>query len=159
MGTLEINSLTAEVLYDSGASHSFLSEVFAQRHNIPFQSMPTPFVVKTPGSRWQTRWVAPEVNVTVGTLSFPFSMISLKTDGIDAIMGMDWLSKYKAKLDCAARTIQLTQTDGNSILSYCVGSSAILPQSPEILLYFMEGVEDLPPREMHEVDEIGRAHV
>ena len=115
MGTLRINSFHAEVLYDSGASHSFISVEFARRHNIPFQSMPTPFVVKTPGSRWQTSWVTPEVNITVGTLSFPFSMISLKTDGIDAIMGMDWLSKYKAKLDCAARTIQLTDATGDSI--------------------------------------------
>ena len=118
MGTLKINSFTAEVLYDSGASHSFMSEVFARRHNITFQSISTPFVVKTPGSRWQTSWVPSEFNITVGTLSFPFSMISLKTDGIDAIMGMDWLSKYKAKLDCAARTIQLTDATGDSILSY-----------------------------------------
>ena len=89
MGRLEINSFTAEVLYDSGASHSFMSEVFARRHNIQFEIMPTPYVVKTPGSCWQTKWITPEVNITVGTLSCPFSMISLKTDDINAIMGMD----------------------------------------------------------------------
>ena len=55
VGTLEINSFTAEVLYDSGASHSFMSELFAREHNILFEIMPTPYVVKTTGSCWQTK--------------------------------------------------------------------------------------------------------
>ena len=29
---------------------------------------------------------------------------------IDLILGMDWLSKHKAQLDCAAREIQLTHS-------------------------------------------------
>ena len=83
----------------------------------------------------------------VGSLSLPFSLISLKTYSIDAILGMDWLAKYKAKLDCAARTIEITQTNGDTIKCYCVGSmppSANIPHSPEISLYFMEGMEELP---------------
>jgi hypothetical protein len=32
MGTLPVNSVTASVLFDSGASHSFVSQQFAQLH-------------------------------------------------------------------------------------------------------------------------------
>src|SRR3954465_5827318 len=35
MGTLLVNSVPATVLFDSGASHSFMSEAFALSHNFP----------------------------------------------------------------------------------------------------------------------------
>ena len=69
VGTLKINFFTAEVLYDSGASYSFISVEFAKRHSIPFEIMPTSYVVNTPGSCWQTKWITLEVNITIGTLS------------------------------------------------------------------------------------------
>ena len=93
----------------------------------------------------------------VGHLSLPFSLISLKTDGIDAILGMDWLSKYKAKLDCAARTIELTQPNGESLICHCVRSKSPydeISNSPEIRLCFLEGMEELPTLEMHELDVV-----
>ena len=70
MGTLRINVFHVDVLYDSGASHSFISVEFAKKQSIPFEIMPTPYVVKTLGSCWQTKWITPEVNITIGTLSF-----------------------------------------------------------------------------------------
>ena len=47
----ESMTFPAEVLFDSGASHSFISIDFAHRHNIPFENMHTPMVVNTPGSQ------------------------------------------------------------------------------------------------------------
>ena len=35
---------------------------------------------------------------------------------VDLILGMDWLSKHKAKLDCAAREIQLTHSSEDVII-------------------------------------------
>ena len=70
---------------------------------------------------------------------------------------MDWLVEFQAKLDCAARTLELTRADGDIVIYYAVGSmppDTILPQSPEISLYLMEGMEDLPPPEMHELDVV-----
>src|SRR3954468_10753236 len=37
LGTLPVNSKPASVLFDSGASHSFLSEKFALLHDISFE--------------------------------------------------------------------------------------------------------------------------
>ena len=105
MGTLQINAYPASVLFDSGASHSFISISFAHNHQIPFENMDSPLVVKTPGSRWQTKWVTSEVQISIGSIPFPFQLIALKSDGLDVILGMDWLVKYQANLDCAAKTM------------------------------------------------------
>ena len=70
---------------------------------------------------------------------------------------MDWLAKYKAKLACAARTIELTQPNGDNIICCCVGSkspSENISLSPEISLFFLEGPEDPPPPEMQELDVV-----
>jgi hypothetical protein len=34
-GMFLINSIPASVLFDSGASHSFITELFVEKHNIP----------------------------------------------------------------------------------------------------------------------------
>jgi hypothetical protein len=35
----------------------------------------------------------------------------LETNGIDVILGMDWLSKHKVLIDCAKKSVQLTTPD------------------------------------------------
>ena len=108
MGNLQINTFPAKVLFDSGASHSFISIEFARRHNIQFENMHTPTVVNTPGSVWQTKWITPELQIMSGSLPCPFQLISLQSDRLDAILGMDWLKKYHAKIDCELNRPDLT---------------------------------------------------
>jgi hypothetical protein len=39
LGTLLVNSFPAKVLFDTGASHSFVSQKFAQLHSLPLESL------------------------------------------------------------------------------------------------------------------------
>src|SRR4051812_48878058 len=48
MGTLLVNSVPATVLFDSGASHSFMSEAFALSHNFTLEKMHPSMAVRTP---------------------------------------------------------------------------------------------------------------
>ena len=50
LGTFLVNSTPATVLFDSGASHSFMSRDFATLHNILLSLMPTPMMIQSPGS-------------------------------------------------------------------------------------------------------------
>ena len=89
LGTLRINSIIASVLFDSGASHTFISQEFAHLHDIPFDEMPTPLEISTPGSRWKTIWVTHGDVIDIGYFSFPTSLIALRSTDIDIILGMD----------------------------------------------------------------------
>ena len=40
MGTLRVNSVPASVLFDSGASHAFVSQQFAQLHGLYMENLP-----------------------------------------------------------------------------------------------------------------------
>ena len=50
------------------------------------------------------------------TTSSFLPQIVLGNSDIDLILGMDWLSKHKAQLDCAAREIQLTHSSEDVII-------------------------------------------
>ena len=50
-GMFTIDSHLGYVLFDSGASHSFMSMGFAHRHNIPLMSIPFAYRISTPGAQ------------------------------------------------------------------------------------------------------------
>ena len=50
VGMFTINSHLAYVLFDSGASHSFMSMGFVQRYNISTMDIPIAYRIRTPGA-------------------------------------------------------------------------------------------------------------
>jgi hypothetical protein len=49
LGEYLVNSALATVLFDSGASHSFISSNFVEQHRIPTVLLKTPLLTRTPG--------------------------------------------------------------------------------------------------------------
>jgi hypothetical protein len=49
IGTFPINTYLALILFDTGASHSFISRVLVDRHKLPIVSIRTPLRINSPG--------------------------------------------------------------------------------------------------------------
>ena len=60
VGTFMVNSHPTTVLFDNGATHSFISKSFAEQHCIPVSCMRTAMVVTSPGGQIHTLY-APEL--------------------------------------------------------------------------------------------------
>ena len=90
MGTVAVNSFYAKVLFDSGASHSFISQSFACTNKINFEQLSIPLLVQSPGSSWQSNKVSQNIEITIGNLPFRAFLIALHSSDIDVILGMDW---------------------------------------------------------------------
>jgi hypothetical protein len=56
------------------------------------------------------------VVIDIGYNLFPTSLIALKSTDIDVILGMDWLTKSQAIIDCAARSIVMTSPTGRNFI-------------------------------------------
>ena len=93
MGTLPVNSIPAKVLFDSGASHSFISRPFALKHELGFQDLPRPMLVVSPGSFMQASSMVPNVNIKMDNYSFLADPTILGNSDIDLILGMNWVFK------------------------------------------------------------------
>ena len=96
-----IKSFTAIVLYDTGASHSYISRGFVDKFKLPTQTLRTPLLVSSPGAEYMaSRW-CDRTPLTIGSHGFPSYLIILESQGLDVILGMDWMSKYGGSIDCA----------------------------------------------------------
>jgi hypothetical protein len=103
------------ILFDSGASHSFISSSFVAKHSLPIATMKHTMLVSSPGGEMRAKHICPVVSITIRGVDFPSNLILLHSKGIDIILDMDWLSKYDRVIQCARKVVKLTKKDGTSV--------------------------------------------
>ena len=55
------------------------------------------------------------LTLAVGKHRLPVNLIILETQGLDVILGMDWMAQFEAVIDCANRAIMLTTPEKKKI--------------------------------------------
>jgi hypothetical protein len=65
IGMILINDNNAIVLFDSGASHSFVAANFVQKHNLPLSMLKNQMIVSSPGGDMHARHICPKVNILI----------------------------------------------------------------------------------------------
>uniref|UniRef100_A0A0A9HMU9 CCHC-type domain-containing protein n=1 Tax=Arundo donax TaxID=35708 RepID=A0A0A9HMU9_ARUDO len=65
MGTFSINSHPVTVLFDSGATYSFISSQFVTKHNLPRALMKVRMLVSFPGGEMESRHACPRININI----------------------------------------------------------------------------------------------
>jgi hypothetical protein len=63
--TFPVNNLSAVVLFDSRASHSFISAAFVEKHNRPMALLRSQMIVSSPGGDMPARQLCPKVNLKI----------------------------------------------------------------------------------------------
>jgi hypothetical protein len=64
-GMFLASSNPTTVLFDSGASHSFISSRFVSIHNLPIATMKCTMLVSSPGGEMKTQQLCPTVRVNI----------------------------------------------------------------------------------------------
>jgi hypothetical protein len=72
-------------------------------------------LVHIPGSVIKTKDNCVDVPVDIHGVSFRANLIILGTKELDVVLGMDWMSKYQGHIDCARKSITMTNCDGIQI--------------------------------------------
>jgi hypothetical protein len=106
------------VLFDTGATHSFVTTSWVESHNIPVAPMYPPMRGSSVGGRTQTDRFCPSTRVQIRGIEFPADLIVMGNQDttIDVILGMNWLTKYQASLRCDKRTVKLVSLLGEEVL-------------------------------------------
>jgi hypothetical protein len=60
-----INDTSVVVLFDSGASHSFISIAYVGKHNLPLALLRCQIIVSSPGGDMPVRQLCPKVNLKI----------------------------------------------------------------------------------------------
>jgi hypothetical protein len=65
IGMILVNDNNAIVLFDSGASHSFIAAIFVQKHNLSLSMLKNRMIVSSPGGDMHARHVCPKVRILI----------------------------------------------------------------------------------------------
>jgi hypothetical protein len=88
MGTFLVANHPAVILFYSGASHTFMSKTFVEKHCIRSTKSKEGFVIHSPGGQIFTKEVVFHVPVILAGREFPANMIVINGQKVDVILGM-----------------------------------------------------------------------
>src|SRR6185503_10318846 len=140
LGEYLVSSTLATVLFDSGASHSFISSSFVEKHKIPTVLLKTPLLTRTPGGDIRYQLGCLRVRINLSGVEFLADLVVLKSEGIDVILGMDWLSKHNGLIGCTDKVVHLTNPEGVRVTCHTRESGA------NLMVFSMEAksLEEVP---------------
>src|SRR5438132_2033510 len=110
VGMFLANGYPAVILFDSRASHTFISTTFVSRNNIEFDLTKDEYHIKSLGGRIVTNQIVRNVTLDLHGNLYLASPLILP-QGIDVILGVDWMKQHEALLDTLARTVSLASPD------------------------------------------------
>ncbi|XP_058208134.1 uncharacterized protein LOC131321144 [Rhododendron vialii] len=112
-GTFLLFNSFARVLFDSGASHSFIATSFVYALELDIENLDSPLFVETPlGGKSSLSRICKGCELVICDHHFVFDFIVLDMLGFDLILGMDWLSTFHATIDCFKHRVHICPPKG-----------------------------------------------
>ncbi|WVZ94325.1 hypothetical protein U9M48_040230 [Paspalum notatum var. saurae] len=115
-GTFSVNGHPTVVLFDSGATHTFISQSYASKHGIKTSCIKESYNISAPGNPINTNLIVKRLLLSIGGEDFIISPVVLPHQGIVVILGMNWMNENHAVLDIGSRTVQLKSNVSGKIL-------------------------------------------
>ncbi|XP_021729121.1 uncharacterized protein LOC110696138 [Chenopodium quinoa] len=101
-GTFSINSIPVKVMFDSGATFSFISEAVVSKltnYLKTVDEVDLPVVIPM-GGVVKCNKTFKDVPFEIEGKVFVLDIIEFGSGDFNVILGMDWLSKFSAKISC-----------------------------------------------------------
>jgi hypothetical protein len=116
-GTFFLNEHPVIILFNSRASHNFMSSTCAKKAKLSLVASGEPYVLSTPRGQVDANRIAQKAPLELSGRIFSTNLIILSGQGINIILGMSWMKLQKAVLDIAGQLIHLdSPVNGKVIL-------------------------------------------
>jgi hypothetical protein len=117
-GIFSVLNYPVVILFDSGASHSFISAKFSAKCQLPFHHTNGGITISTPGGMVATYQINRHVPIRLGSFIFKTTLLIMRLESVDIILGTDWLSQHHDVIDVAARAIEIYSPMDGEITLY-----------------------------------------
>ncbi|GJS60811.1 putative reverse transcriptase domain-containing protein [Tanacetum coccineum] len=116
-GMFLLNQHLARVLFDSGADKSFVSISLASMLNILPITIDTFYNIEMADENLvSTNTIIQGATLTLLNQPFKINLMPIKLGSFDVIIGMDWLSKYHARIICDEKVVHIPIDDETLII-------------------------------------------
>ena len=126
-GTILVSNLCIKVLFDTGASHSFISPSLVNFLRLKPEKLDPPITFVTIHGVLVVTIIFRACSIEISGHRLEADLIMLDPYPFDLILGTDWLSKYRALIDCYSRKVTLRLKNG-LILQLC-GKQGVISQN------------------------------
>jgi hypothetical protein len=116
--TFSINYKPVIILFDSSATHSFISNKCVAQVGLDSCQSQESYMISTPGGKIGSNQLVRHVPVQLGSKVIKTDLVLLPLEGIDIILGMDWMTKHKALLDISSRVVEIDSPYDGAITLY-----------------------------------------
>jgi hypothetical protein len=124
-GTFSIHHQPVVTLFDAGATHSFISNDCSTRIGLDPCYTQGSYMISTPGGKITSNQMSRNVPLQLGSKEIKTDLVLLSLEGIDVILGTNWMTEHRVRLDISSRDIEIDSPYRGAITLY-------LPQ-PECL--------------------------
>jgi hypothetical protein len=140
-GTFSINHQPLIILFDSGATHSFISSKYGTKVGLDFYPTKGAYMIATPSGKISSNQVCRSVPIQLGRNLVKTNLLVLDLEGMDILLGMDWMTRHRVLLDISSRAVEIDSSDHETTILY-------LPQREcqNSCAYAIEGIKlkDIP---------------
>jgi len=114
--TLLVKHLYAHVLFDSGATHSFINPNFARKlASKPSEMNAQLYVTTRLGSTYHADLVFKNCAIQLEGTVLPVGLVQLDIQGWDVILGKDCLTRHKVTIDSERKLVTFSTSDGERV--------------------------------------------
>jgi hypothetical protein len=115
-GMFPVNQHLAVVLFDSGSSHSFMIQAFAQKHDQPVTELGYGYRISSAGAEVLTNKAVAGVTLDISGRRFCVNLVVMPRLVLDVIIGMNKMTFWGAVIDAGHRTLSLKDPQGEGML-------------------------------------------
>jgi hypothetical protein len=151
-----INNHPAVVLFDSGSSHSFVSQAFVQRYEQKIIELECAYRISLAGADMLTNQIIQGVTLNIANRQYKLNLIVMPGLVLDVIMGMNWMNKMGVVIDVGGRSISLKEPIGEGTFQVilprkidlasttCAVQTTLIAKIP-VVCEFPDELPGLPP--------------
>ena len=112
-----LSRLWAKILFDYGASHSFIVASSAEELSLEVKTLEKPLYVISPLiTRVSVQWICHNCDLEISRILLTMDLKVMDMTELDVILGMDWLTAHWVVIDCDHRRVTTYTQDGVCVI-------------------------------------------
>jgi predicted aspartyl protease len=116
IGTLQILSHPGKVIFDTGATSSFISQECVDLYGITCNKLEDPITILSAGGTILVTHLKQEQVIMISDCVYLADLFLIPMKDMVVILGMDWLEENGAQIDCKEKTVSLRSPGGGRIV-------------------------------------------
>jgi hypothetical protein len=140
IGEFLVCGTTALVLFDTSATGSYVTSRFVNKLSLPTTTRSIPIITSSSLRDIRCSLLCKRVDVDIQGHKFSRDLTVLPSNGIDVILGMDWITAHKGVISTSPRLVTLVHPDGTRVTFEPMKSRDI----PAVYSLHTRAISDVP---------------